>query len=283
VTGTWFAVATGLRRGRIEFRQALASPADLGSMLVFVMLTLVALVFLRGVPVTGSRLSLGSLALPGALGMQIASMGMTIMSQLLTIDREDGTLLRAKAIPGGMVGYFTGRVVLVAGMTVIGLLLLLIPGLFLTDGVGNGDAGSWLALVAILALGLVATLPIGAVLGSLFPSPRSGGLIMLPFFGLTAISGIFYPLTRFPVWLQDIAQVFPIYWLGLGMRSALLPDDLAVVEIGGSWRHLATYGVLGTWAVLGLAVAPAVLRRMARRESGSIVAVRRERALRRAG
>jgi ABC-2 type transport system permease protein len=37
--------------------------------------------------------------------------------------------------------------------------------------------------------------------------------------------------------------------------------------------------VLAAWAVAGLLVAPALMRRMARRESGSAVAARRERAL----
>jgi ABC-2 type transport system permease protein len=84
-----------------------------------------------------------------------------------------------------------------------------------------------------------------------------------------------------PEWAQGLAQVFPIYWLGLGMRSAMLPDGLSSVEIGESWRTLETLGVLGAWAVVGLVVAPMVLRRMARRESGSSVAQRREKALQR--
>lgn len=67
------------------------------------------------------------------------------------------------------------------------------------------------------------------------------------------------------------------------MRSALLPDAAVSVELGESWRHLETIGVLGAWAVLGLIVAPIVLRRMARRESGSSVAGRREKALQRVG
>ena len=71
-----------------------------------------------------------------------------------------------------------------------------------------------------------------------------------------------------------------MYWLGLGMRSALLPAHLASVEIDHSWRHLATFGVLSAWAVAGLLVAPLLLRRMARRESGSSVAARREKVLR---
>jgi ABC-2 type transport system permease protein len=98
-----------------------------------------------------------------------------------------------------------------------------------------------------------------------------------------AISGIFYPITALPGWLQGLAQVFPVYWLGLGMRSALLPAGAVAVEIGDSWRHLETAAVLGAWAVAGLLIAPALLRRMARRESGSAVAARRDRALRRVG
>ena len=68
--------------------------------------------------------------------------------------------------------------------------------------------------------------------------------------------------------------------LGLGMRSALLPNAMAAAEIGHSWRHLATFGVLSAWAVAGLVLAPFVLRRMARREPGSNVAARREKVVR---
>jgi ABC-2 type transport system permease protein len=51
------------------------------------------------------------------------------------------------------------------------------------------------------------------------------------------------------------------------------------VEIDGSWRLPLVFLALALWAVLGLAAAPPVLRRMARRESGSRVAARRERAM----
>jgi ABC-2 type transport system permease protein len=142
---------------------------------------------------------------------------------------------------------------------------------------------AWLTLIWVLVLGLAAALPLGAILGSLMPSARSAGLITLGIGGITSVSGIFYPITHLPVWLQWIGQVFPLYWLGLGMRSALLPSHLAAVEIGHSWRHLATAGVLGGWAIVGLVVAPMLLRRMARRESGSAVAARREKILLRAG
>jgi ABC-2 type transport system permease protein len=204
------------------------------------------------------------------------------MGGMLTVEREDGTLLRAKATPHGMTGYLIGKVVTVSGTVLISVISSLAVGVFLFSGLALGSAATWLTLAWVTLLGLVATLPIGAVLGSLFPSARSAGLLTLAVSGIVAISGIFYPITHLPAWLQWLGQVFPMYWLGLGMRSALLPATMASVEIGHSWRHLATFGVLGAWAVIGLVLAPVLLRRMARRESGSIVAARREKAMARA-
>lgn len=273
------AVRSGLRRGLIELRHTFTTGTDLFGQLFWPLVMLVVLFFMRNAEFDG--IPLATLVLPSMLGMGIVFTGTLGISGILCVDREDGTLLRAKATPNGMIGYLVGRVVMATGLIVIGVLILLVPGMFLVSDLAVGTVGAWLTLVWVVLLGAVATLPLGAVLGSLLPNPRSQGLIMLPLSGLVAISGIFYPAAVLPAWLQAVAQVFPVYWLGLGVRSALLPDDAAVVEIGGSWRHLETVGVLGVWAVAGLLLAMFVLPRMARRESGSIVAARREKALRR--
>lgn len=80
---------------------------------------------------------------------------------------------------------------------------------------------------------------------------------------------------------EDTTILLTIYWLGLGMRSALLPPQLEAAELGESWRQLETVGALGAWIVVGLVLAPAILRRMARRESGSAVEKRRQKAMQR--
>lgn len=274
------AFRAGRQRGLIELRQSLTNGADLWNHAFWPVLMLVVTYFLRDTSFGQSGFSVGALALPGILGMN-AAMAMVTMSQLLTADREDGTLLRAKATPNGMLGYLVGKIVSVAGGLIVDLAIFLVPGMFLVSGLVTGSADSWLTLAWVLALGMVAALPIGAVLGSLFATARAQGLLILPILAMIAISGVFYPITALPVWLQWVAQVFPVYWLGLGMRSALLPDVAVALEIGESWRHLETVGVLVAWAVLGLVLAPVVLRRMARRESGSSVARRREASLQR--
>ncbi len=131
-----------------------------------------------------------------------------------------------------------------------------------------------------ILISVVTTLIAGALLFSGLAVGSASTWLTLAMGGLVAISGIFYPITHLPHWLQWAGQVFPLYWLGLGTRSALLPANLASVEIGHSWRHLATFGVLSAWAVAGLLAAPILLRWVARRESGSSVAARREKVLR---
>jgi ABC-2 type transport system permease protein len=271
----------GLSRGRIELRQTLTTPGDVIGNLILTGGFLVAMIWTRHTYVPGTHFSLGTTMLVSVIGLDVGFYGVVTMGDMLVVEREDGTLLRAKAIPNGMLGYLVGKIVNVAGQIAFAVAVTLLVGALLFSGLAIGSPGSWLTLAWVLVLGLLATLPLGAMLGSLFPSQRAAGpawILLLG--GLSATSGIFYPITHLPVFLQWIGQVFPMYWLGLGMRSALLPNALATVEIGHSWRHLATFGVLSAWALAGLVLAPAMLRRMARRESGSSVAARREKVMR---
>jgi ABC-2 type transport system permease protein len=173
------AVRSGFARGGIELRQTITTVTDLWTYLFPSVMVLGTIFFMRGAHVPGTDFSLGARTLPSSFGMGLAFAGLITVAQLLMVDREDGTLLRAKATPNGMAGYLVGKVVLVGGMTVITFLIQLIPGLFLVDG--------------------------------------------------------------------------------------------------------TTAGILFGWAVAGLLTAPVVLRRMARRESGSAVAARRERAMKHVG
>lgn len=276
-------VRAGLVRGWIELKQSLTTPGDVVTLVIFTALFLAVMLWTRHIAVPGTQFSLGTTMLVSMLGMDVGFNGVATLGGLLTVERDDGTLLRAKAIPNGMTGYLIGKLITVSGTVLIGVGVRLICGVLLFSGLAVASAGAWLTLIWVLLLGLLATLPLGALLGSLIPSARSAGLLTLSVSGIIAVSGIFYPITHLPHWLQWAGQAFPMYWLGLGMRSALLPGTMAVVEIGHSWRHLETLFALSAWAVAGLALAPVLLRRVARRESGANMVARRERALRRMG
>lgn len=274
-------VRIGVTRGLIELRQVFTNAPDLIGQFLTPAISLGVLFLLRDKMYGDSGLSVAELAVPGLLGAIIAFNGMYALLNVLVLDREDGTLLRAKAIPKGMTGYFTGKIVSSTGSVIAQVVIVLGVGMVIIGGSSLSELGAVATFAWVVLLGLLAVLPFGAILGS-FLDTRTAFLLTMPLMGLIAISGIFYPITALPGWLQAVGQLFPMYWLGLGMRSALLPADAAAIEIDQSWRHLETAAVLGVWAVAGLLLAPIILRRMAGRESGAAMAARRDKAMQRA-
>lgn len=271
-------IQLGLKRGIIEFKQSLRNPQDMTWNVIMAVIFLVVLWFQRDARIEGVSLAL--LTLPSLLGMSIAMGGLSGTAGQLSFDREDGTLLRAKAIPQGMLAYMISRIVLILLTTLMSLVILFIPALFLIDGLAGRGLGGLFTFTWVFLLGMLATAPIGAIIGALVKSSNSGwGLTFLFVGGMTAISGIFYPITALASWLQVIGQIFPMYWLGLGVRSAISPEGAMAAEIGGSWRTPETLLVLGIWAVIGLVLAPRILRRMAQRTSGSEMEARKQQVL----
>lgn len=274
------AVRVGLRRGWTEFVLSLRSGQDQGFYL-FVGLGVLGYLWInRDSEVAGTDLLFPTLFLPSVLGGFLV-FGMVIGPAFaLVMEKEDGTLLRAKATPHGLLGYVTGQVVYHSLSLVPLLLVILVPSALLFDDAVRLGAADWLLLVPLVLLAMVAALPIGLILGALVPNTQKMGTYgFLPVIALFAISGIFFPMQVLWQWVQVVAQVFPMYWTGLAMRSVFLPDSAAALEITGTWRTVETFAVLGAWAVVGLLVATVVLRRMARRQSGSAVESARERAV----
>ncbi|MCW5875355.1 MAG: ABC transporter permease [Anaerolineales bacterium] len=254
----------GLARGWTEFSiPILTWQGLLGALFAPVMLLVILWLFRER---QAEGVSMALLMLPGFLSFQLAQEGLVGVAQKLALDREDGTLLRAKALPQGMLAYLIARVVVIVLSALMNLMLVLIPVFFIVPGLANVDGAGFVTLAWVFALAFLAIVPIGAVIGAIVKSPVAAlALSLLPMGAMVAISGIFYPLTTLPV----ISEIFPVYWLGHGLRSALLPETAAVLEIGGSWRPLETALVLAAWAAGGLLLAPGILRRMARRTSGS--------------
>jgi ABC-2 type transport system permease protein len=273
------AIVMGLARGRTEFLQSVRSTQDQGFYLFTALLVVGYLFLRRDADVEGTDLPFAAVALPSILGALVVFGVVVGPAYALAMDREDGTLLRYKAVPHGLAGYFTSQLLFQSASLVPQMVVILVPSFLLFDDLMADPAG-WLTVVWVLVLGLLATLPIGMVIGALVPSTQKvGSWGMLPIMVLGAISGIFFPIQALWGWVQVLAQLFPMYWIGLGMRSAFLPDSAAALELTGSWRTVQTVLVLTAWIVVGLVVTPRVLRRMSQRQSGSEVEAAKDAAV----
>jgi ABC-2 type transport system permease protein len=277
-----YAARCGARRGRIEFMNSVRAGQDMAYYVITSLVLLLVLYLNRDDTVPGTDVSVAAFMLPGVLALLVVVAGAFGVATVLATEREDGTLLRLKAVPYGTVGYVAGQLVRVCIEIAFSMLIVLLPAAFFVPNLMSDGFLAALGAVGYLVLGLLAVLPLGFIIGSIFKNPRSvGGWGMLVITGIVFVSGIFTPLATMATWVQILGQLTPTYWLGLGLRSTLLPEAAVAVEIDGSWRTGLTIAVLAAWAVVGLLLAPRLLRRMARRESGSGVAARREKAMQR--
>lgn len=271
-------IRAGLRQAGVNLRGDLLSPAILGHLLLPTLAAVFALV-MRGSTMDQAATTVGQFMLPGWLTLSLVSGGLIGVTATIMMEKEDGTLLRMKTLPGGMQGYVLGRTVHTVAVTLFTLVLTIVPVAIIIPDVVRIGPGGWLGLLGYTALGLLSVLPFGALVGALLRNMVTLSVCSLMLYVLMGVSGLFFPIGLMPTWAQWTLQIFPPYWIGLGMRSVMLPAEAAVLEVGGSFRTVETLVVLGIWAGAGLVFAPRALRRMVRGVSGSQMAKARERIL----
>lgn len=269
-------VVNGLHRGAVELHQTVRSAREFLPHLFNVAL-FAALAGWRHGSVRGSDAPASAMVLAGGVAAMIVSTAWTTLPQVMAAERQDGTLLRLRGIPFAAPAYVVGKTLYTAVVAVVSAVALLLVGAAV-NGTGLPDTvGRWLTLGWVLVLGLASVVPVGAALGASLPNARGAvALLMMPVLGLMGVSGVFFPVTSMPGWLQTVAEVFPLKWLAQGVRSALMPDSALAAETGHSWQHGQTAAVLAAWTVAGFVIAPAVLRRAGRGASGARL-VERER------
>lgn len=212
-------------------------------------------------PDDASTISQAAYYLPGMIAAGILLSGVQNLGVDIAVERSDGTLKRLAGTPLPVLSYFMGKIgqVLVTSLAQVVLLLLIAR-------VGFGvelpsDVGHWLTFVWVYLLGIVTAAVLGIAISRL---PRSGksatAVIIPPLLVLQFISGVFLSFALLPGWLQTVASIFPLKWIAQGMRAALLPDQFASAEPGGSWNLPLVALVLGVWLVVGLVVCRATFR-----------------------
>ncbi len=268
----------GFLRGGIELRHLLRNPKELSGHLTNVVVALLVAVYIND-DVPGTRTPMSHLVIAGFAAYLLFQVGLISLPQILVTEREEGALLRLRATPGGIPAYLIAKCLLVVVTAVGSLALLLAATALVADGPLPRGPGDWVTLAWVTTLGLLAVVPLGAAIGAVLPNPREAlALIMLPTMGLLVTSGAVFPITVLPVPVQQVASVFPLKWMAQGLRSALLPDSAQAAEPAGSWELPMVALVLTAWAVIGFLLAIPLLRRAARRESGSRMSARLRKA-----
>lgn len=197
--------------------------------------------------------------LPGLLALSTILSGFQNLSNYVATERFNGTVKRLAGTPLPAASYFLGKtgqtLYLIGAQTV----LLLLAARFLFDVPLPADVGQWLLVGALMVLATAAWATMAIAFTSIPKSAQSAStLAVLPVLLLSFTSGIYFPFSQLPEWLQSVTNFFPLRWTASALRSVFLPAGFEAVEPGGGYAVPTTFLVLAVWAVAG-----AVLARLA--------------------
>lgn len=199
--------------------------------------------------------------LPAMLAAGLLLSGVQNLAIDIATERSDGTLKRLGGTPLLPTSYFVGKLgqVLVTGLLQAALVLIVGVAAFGADL--PSDPAAWGTFAWVFVLGILTSALLGIALSALPRSGKSASAVVIPIaLVLQFISGVYLPFFQLPDWLQTVGKVFPLAWMAQGMRSVFLPDELAVLESGGTWDLGSVALWLGVWLVAGLVISRLTFR-----------------------
>lgn len=186
--------------------------------------------------------------LPAMVAYLILQSGINYVAIGLADLRARRVLRRFRATPVRPAQILAAQVVGGALTVLLQLVVLVVLGLLLFRA---HVYGSWAVVAVPILLGVGAFVGIGFLLTSAArTSEAARGLATMVAFPMMFLSGVFFPVTDLPEWLQTVVKVLPLTWLvdalhrvmNEGAGLAAVAVDCAVLAVWGT----VTFA-LATW------------------------------------
>ena len=250
--GVW---STGLARGKVELKAFFRNRQSLVFTLLFPILLLVILGSIFTGTIDGTDIDFRLVFISGIIAAGVMSVAFSGLAISIALERDLGMLRRLASTPMPKSAYFAGKIIRVS-VTVLLEIAVLLAIAVLAFGLSlPSDASQWLTFGWVLLLGTTSCAMLAVAYSSLIPNSASAAAIVTPpFIALQFISGVFFPFSRLPDWMQTLASFFPLKWMAQGFRSVFLPDSFQYIEPAGSWELPRIALVLVGWTVAMLVV-----------------------------
>lgn len=248
-------LATSAARSKVELLSFFRNWQSLVFTLMFPVLLLVILGSIFSGNVPGTDVDFKQVFMAGVVAAGVMSVAFSGLAISIALERDTGMLRRLASSPMPKASYFVGKVVRVGVTVVLETVLLVVIAVSAFGLKLPVDTAHWLALVWVLLLGTVACALMAVAYSSLIPNSASAAAIVTPpFIALQFISGVFFPFSQLPAWMQTLSSFFPLKWMAQGFRYVFLPDNYKYVEAAKSWELGRIALVLGIWTVAMLVV-----------------------------
>ncbi|NAS20264.1 ABC transporter permease [Herbidospora sp. NEAU-GS84] len=222
---------------RFEVRRALSNPVNLVFLAGFPVL--LYLLWTKVLDLASGPVSMVSMATYGAMG------GALFIGGAIALERSSGWLRQLAVTPLPAHGYIVSK--LAGGMLAVlpSVVIVLAAGALL--GGVRLPAATWLALPLLIWAGVVPFAALGVAFGYSLKGQSATIAMMVAYFVLAVLGGLWLPVSRMPGGLRTLAEYSPAYQAGsLGWRAldGLAPTGTSVLVLA-AWAAL--FVLLGGW------------------------------------
>ena len=147
----------------------------------------------------------------------------------LALERDNGLLTLKRALPMPAAAYLLGKMAM--AMVVAGVIIALLLALALSAGHVQLHAAQIARLFITDVLGVLPFCAMGLLLGTLVKGHGAPAMVNMLYLPMSFLSGLWFPLSVLPKFLQQLAPLWPSYHLNMLSMSAVGFDT------GPGWPH----------------------------------------------
>jgi ABC-2 type transport system permease protein len=198
------------------------------------------------VEVAGHHVAANRASVPGVMSLAVLTGSFMALVMTVVSQRQDGILKRRRASPVPAAVLVLSRVVAATVSSVAACAVMVVVA-DVGFGISPPPGGLLPALLAAVG-GSLCFASCGYAVASFVTSAEAAQpilqVVLLP---LQLLSGLYFPMSQLPAWLQHVADAFPLAHLTDALQHAWLPSGATV-----AWDDL---GIMALWAVAAAFVA----------------------------
>jgi len=192
------------------------------------------------VEVAGHMVPADRASVPGIMGLAVLTSSFMALVMMVVSQRQTGILKRRRSTPCPAWVLVSSRALAATFSSIAACAVMLVVAQS-AYGLELASGGLVAALLAVVA-GSLCFAAVAFLVSTFVSSPEAAQplvqLLMLP---LQMISGVYFPASQLPDWLQSIANAFPLVHLTNALQHAWLPSGGEI-----AWGDL---GIMVLWGV----------------------------------
>jgi ABC-2 type transport system permease protein len=198
---------------------------------------------IRSSEVSGRKYTRIDFILPGQLGFSLLSTGVFGTAFVFFALRQTLVLKRFFATPVRREFIVLGEAMSRITFALLGALFILLIGYFAFNFTLVNGISTVLNMMVLSAIGVIVFMGFGFIISGVARNdnaiPPLANIITLPQF---LLSGTFFSIKAFPVWLQHISNVLPLTYLNEAMRKVAF-EGVSLIGVGKEILILLLWGV----------------------------------------